>query len=66
MPSFSSDDPIDVVHLQQMTLGDAALELEILTMFGGQAVELIASLRALPPDAGDFVHKLKGSGAHGH
>ena len=61
MPLFSSDDSIDVAHLERMTLGDVSLEREILTMFATQASGLIGSLAGLPPDAGDIVHKLKGS-----
>ena len=44
-----------------MTLGDASLEREILTLFGMQAAELIGALGALPVDAADLAHKLKGS-----
>jgi HPt (histidine-containing phosphotransfer) domain-containing protein len=61
MASFSSDDSIDVVHLEQMTLGDASLEREILTMFATQATGLINALAVLPANAGDLAHTLKGS-----
>jgi HPt (histidine-containing phosphotransfer) domain-containing protein len=44
-----------------MTLGDARLEREVLTMFSAQAASLIGSLAALPADAGALAHKLKGS-----
>jgi HPt (histidine-containing phosphotransfer) domain-containing protein len=48
-------------HLQRMTLGDARLEREVLTMFSAQAASLIGSLAALPADAGALAHTLKGS-----
>ena len=44
-----------------MTLGDASLEREILTLFRTQAAELIGALCALPPNAADLAHKLIGS-----
>ena len=61
-PPFVPDDgPIDVEHLKRMTLGDAGLEREVLAMFAGQAVRLIDALAALPPEAADLAHTLKGS-----
>ena len=53
--------PIDIEHLQRMTLGDAGLEREVLAMFSAQAVGLIGTLAALPADAGALAHTLKGS-----
>ena len=44
-----------------MTLGDASLEREVLAMFSGQAVGLIARLATLPPDVMALAHTLKGS-----
>ena len=44
-----------------MTLGDAGLEQEVLTMFAEQAVGLIAALAALPAETGALAHTLKGS-----
>jgi HPt (histidine-containing phosphotransfer) domain-containing protein len=60
-PLAPDDGPIDMDHLQRMTLGDARLEREVLTMFSAQAAGLIGSLAALPADAGALAHTLKGS-----
>ena len=60
-PLAPDDGPIDIEHLQRMTLGDAGLEHEVLAMFSAQAVGLIGALAMLPGDAGTLAHKLKGS-----
>ncbi len=60
-PLAPDDGPIDTTHLQRMTLGDAALEREVLTMFAAQALRLVAALGALPPEADALAHTLKGS-----
>ena len=60
-PLASDDGPIDMDRLQRMTLGDARLEREVLTMFAAQAANLVGSLAALPADAGALAHTLKGS-----
>ena len=60
-PLAPDDGPIDIEHLQRMTLGDASLEREVLAMFSAQAVRLIATLATLPTDAGALAHTLKGS-----
>jgi HPt (histidine-containing phosphotransfer) domain-containing protein len=60
-PLAPDDGPIDIEHLQRMTLGDARLEREVLAMFSAQAASLVGSLAALPPDAGALTHTLKGS-----
>jgi HPt (histidine-containing phosphotransfer) domain-containing protein len=61
-PPFVPDDrPIDLEHLKRMTLGDAALEREVLAMFLGQSARLSAAFASLPVDAGAMVHTLKGS-----
>jgi HPt (histidine-containing phosphotransfer) domain-containing protein len=60
-PLVPDDGPIDFDHLRRMTLGDNALEREVLAMFAGQAAELAAALAQLPPDAATLAHKLKGS-----
>ncbi len=65
--------PIDLVHLARQTMGDRALEVELLALFDRQAGQIAQRLGAL--DAGgveawraDLAHKLKGSaravGAH--
>jgi len=60
-PLVPDDGPIDIEHLQRMTLGDAGLEREVLAMFSAQAVKLIGTLAALPADASALAHTLKGS-----
>ena len=60
-PLVPDDGPIDVTHLRAMTLGDPALEREVLTMFLSQTSHLAASLAKAPPDAGALAHTLKGS-----
>ena len=60
-PLAPDDGPIDIDHLQRMTLGDASLEREVLAMFSAQAARLIGALAALPPEAGALAHRLKGS-----
>jgi HPt (histidine-containing phosphotransfer) domain-containing protein len=58
--------PIDLVHLSRQSLGDRALELELLTLFERQAEQIAARLATLPA-AGerrwrhDLAHTLKGS-----
>ena len=60
-PLVPDDGPIDIAHLQRMTLGDAGLEREVLTMFSEQAAGLATALGNLPWDAAALVHTLKGS-----
>ena len=60
-PLAPDDGPIDMDHLQRMTLGDAGLEREVLKMFSAQAAGLIGSLAASRADAGALAHTLKGS-----
>jgi HPt (histidine-containing phosphotransfer) domain-containing protein len=60
-PLAPDDGPIDIAHLRRMTLGDAALEREVLSMFSDQASRLAKALAALPPDASALAHTLKGS-----
>ena len=60
-PLAPDDGPIDIEHLQRMTLGDADLEREVLAMFSAQAVHLADALASLPADAGALAHTLKGS-----
>ena len=58
--------PIDLVHLSRQSLGDRALEIELLTLFERQA-EQIAVRLATPSANGerrwrhDLAHTLKGS-----
>jgi len=60
-PLAPDDGPIDIAHLRRMTLGDASLEREVLSMFSAQASRLLSALAALPPDAPALAHTLKGS-----
>jgi HPt (histidine-containing phosphotransfer) domain-containing protein len=60
-PLVPDDGPIDLDHLQRMTLGDPGLRSEVLAMFSAQAARLMAALAALPADAGALAHTLKGS-----
>jgi len=60
-PLAPDDGPIDFEHLSRMTLGDPALECEVLTMFVAQSARLLDQIAALPPEAGRLAHTLKGS-----
>ena len=60
-PLAPDDGPIDLDHLQRMTLGDAGLEQEVLAMFSAQSAKLLDTLAALPPESGALAHTLKGS-----
>ena len=56
--------PVDLKHLRRFTLGDRALEKEVLELFLGQLPETISSLRraATEKDWRIAAHTLKGSG----
>lgn len=60
-PLVPEESAIDVEHLGRMTLGEAALEVEVLALFAAQSGELIARLKTMPADAGALAHTLKGS-----
>lgn len=60
-PLVPEDAAIDVQHLGRMTLGEAALEAEVLALFSAQSGELVTRLKAIPPDAAALAHTLKGS-----
>lgn len=60
-PLAPDDGPIDFEHLKRMTLDDAGLEQEVLAMFAAQSATLMATLAAVPADAGALAHTLKGS-----
>ena len=63
-PLAPDDGPIDFEHLQRMTLGDAAIEQEVLTIFAAQSARLVhtlAAMPAMPADASALAHTLKGS-----
>jgi HPt (histidine-containing phosphotransfer) domain-containing protein len=60
-PPLVPMDPIDARHLQRMTLGDAALEREVLALFSLQAARLVGELDGVPAGAASLAHTLKGS-----
>ena len=60
-PLVPDDGPIDLQQLRQMTLGDAALEREVLAMFMAQSDRLMGTLATLPGEASALAHTLKGS-----
>jgi HPt (histidine-containing phosphotransfer) domain-containing protein len=53
--------PLDFDHLERMTLGEKALEREVLEMFVAQASRLIETLASLPVETAALAHTLKGS-----
>lgn len=59
----STELPVDLAHLRRYTLGDRALEEEVLRLFLAQLPETIASLRsaATERDWKIAAHTLKGS-----
>ncbi|MCR6499634.1 Hpt domain-containing protein [Shinella sp. CPCC 101442] len=58
----SNGRPIDLVHLARQTMGDKALELEVLQMFARQARESMKELAASEGETRSAVaHRLKGS-----
>ena len=60
-PLAPGDGPIDFEHLERMTLGDVAIEQEVLAMFSAQSAKLMHTLAAMPADASALAHTLKGS-----
>ncbi len=56
-----ADQPVDLAHLRAMTLGDPALEREVLGLFASQARGLMTRLSAHPDDAAALAHTVKGS-----
>lgn len=59
----SFERPIDLVHLARQTLGDRALEREVLELFVVQARSVLARLEAAKEERArlDLAHTLKGS-----
>ncbi len=58
--------PIDLVHLARQSLGDRALETELLVLFDRQAAQIMAQISGASPSSdrkfvGDLAHTLKGS-----
>ncbi|TXJ26877.1 MAG: Hpt domain-containing protein [Afipia sp.] len=60
-PLVPEDFAIDIQHLGRMTLGEAALEAEVLALFSAQSGEIVTRLKTSPPDAAALAHTLKGS-----
>ncbi len=61
-PLVPADRPIDLVHLSRMTLGDRALEREVLALFERQIGILMERIEAAPASvAAAAAHTLKGS-----
>ncbi len=60
-PLAPDDGPIDLMHLRRMTLGNAGLEREVLTMFSAHAAGLATTLTNLAADTPALLHTLKGS-----
>jgi len=56
-------EPVDLAHLARYTLGDRALEREVLELFRSQSAAQLERLRAAgsEKDWGDTAHSLKGS-----
>jgi len=60
-PLVPDDGFIDTAHLQRMTLGDEALQREVLTLFVRQSADLVARMATFPADMAAIAHTLKGS-----
>jgi HPt (histidine-containing phosphotransfer) domain-containing protein len=60
-PPATDSGPLDVAHLERMTLGEKALEREVLEMFLAQSARLLETLATLPADTAALAHTLKGS-----
>lgn len=60
-PLVPDQSVIDLDHLRRMTLGDPALECEILQMFKTQSADILARLETMPTDVSALAHTLKGS-----
>jgi len=66
MPVTAPTRPVDLAHLARYTGGDQALNAEVLTLFIGQAEQLVAKLRIHLDRADargwhDVTHALKGA-----
>jgi len=60
--SHSGERPIDLAHLARQTMGDKALEVDVLQMFARQARASMKELAAAQGEARAAVaHRLKGS-----
>ena len=59
-PTATGDQPIDLQHLRGMTLGDQALEREVLGIFLAQTARPIGDL-LISAEPTALAHRLKGS-----
>jgi HPt (histidine-containing phosphotransfer) domain-containing protein len=59
----SPSQPVDLAHLSRYTLGERALELEVLELFSTQSLVYLERLRGAPTDKDwhEAAHSLKGS-----
>lgn len=57
----SKANPIDMAHLATQTMGDKALEVEVLQLFAKQARNCLQSLSQSDLDHGAIAHRLKGA-----
>ncbi|KQY14521.1 Hpt domain-containing protein [Rhizobium sp. Root482] len=58
----SASRPIDFLHLAQQTMGDKALEIEVLQIFARQARQLMKELSpATPAERQATAHRMKGA-----
>jgi HPt (histidine-containing phosphotransfer) domain-containing protein len=60
-PREVQQSPIDLAHLNAMTMSDRAIEREVLGLFDTQSGNIMAALTSLPQDAAALAHTLKGS-----
>lgn len=60
-PLVPDEAPLDRHHLSRMTLGEQALEREVLAMFAAQAKDVTDRLSSAPANAAELAHTLKGS-----
>jgi HPt (histidine-containing phosphotransfer) domain-containing protein len=62
-PANERAGPIDLVHLDRATFGDRALRCEVLVMFDGQAVRLMAEIAAATDGRlrAEAAHTLRGA-----
>lgn len=61
-PPLAPEGPaIDTDHLTRMTLGERALEREVLALFAEQSADLLDRLERLPHEGASLAHTLKGS-----
>jgi hypothetical protein len=62
IPHVDPQPAIDLAHLARMTMGEAGLDREVLTLFDRQAGLLLARMQGAPaPLVAAFAHTLKGS-----